>query len=331
MKKTCFIFISLLFSYGQAWSSDEGRFPEFNRHETQSFFEPGVGTHNIVYQANGLPVISSGVDFPGDIIVSSDVGTNISRYSADGRLEWRIVTYPDTVREITISEGILIAFAGERRLYIDPDSGDVIDSVGTGSAFLFNRMQDGVHISGLNAQGDGAVSINGEPLQVETRYARSALINDGNIYIADTFNHRVVVIDLESLHMVDSRRFYYPNDLYISQGDVKVVEEHANRIVDFYSGEIEFSCPIWAYMQTDIDVQSIEKDVVKYNSYDGVGRCAREFMGVNTLYSPNGAVYHDGHLIVADTDNHRVVSIFEGEVVSELININNPVRIIMVP
>lgn len=214
-------------------------------------------------------------------------------------------------------------------LKIDLDTGKILNTKKTGQLFLFNKKIGSYTLRGLDDSGRGVIYINDKKLPYKTKWARDAIINHKKLYVADTFGYRVAVFDLKSLKFLYKKDFYYPNDLVLIKNRVKVVEEHGNRIIDVDSGNIEFSCPLWAYMQNKISIEKIEPEVVKLNSAEGIGRCAREYMGENTLYSPNGAVYFEDELIIADTDNHRIIAIQEGKVVSEILNINNPVRIIL--
>ncbi|WP_236234238.1 hypothetical protein [Pseudomonas tohonis] len=304
---------------------------EFKRDATQSFYVPGDGTSNIVYAANHIPLVFWGEPFEADIIVASDIGTNISRYSKEGALVWRVVTYPRTVRAIDIQGGYVVAFAQNDKLTIDIASGLVRKEESGQELYLFNKKIKGTQLVGLNDAGVGTIYINGKKLPYQTQWARDAIINRGKLYVSDTFGHRVMIFNLKKLKLLGQKNFYYPNDLLVMNGRVLVVEEHGNRVVDVESGRIEFACPLWVYMQRQKSIMEMEGLVLKYNGPNGEGRCAREFMGQNTLYSANGAVSTANTLIVADTDNHRVIAVKDGAVVTELLNINNPVRVMLVP
>lgn len=263
------------------------------------------------------------------MIVASDIGTNISRYSTNGELTWQIITYPNTVRAIDIAENNVIAYAGDEKLTIELETGKILSTEKTGQLFLFNKKIGSYTLKGLDDSGRGVIYINDKKLPYETKWARDAIINHKKLYVSDTFGYRVAVFDLKTLKFLYKKEFYFPNDLILIKNRVKVVEEHGNRIVDVDSGNIEFSCPLWAYMQTKTSIEKIEPKIVKLNSAEGIGRCAREYMGENTLYSPNGVAYFENELIIADTDNHRIIAVHEGKVVSEILNVNNPVRIIL--
>ena len=333
LKNTLLLIVLLMTcKFSAAEESDIDRaVPEFKRDPTQSYYEPTVGTQNVIYSANHLPLVFWGAPFESDIIVASDIGTNITRYSRDGKIVWRIITYPKTVRAINIHGGNVIAYAEYDKLTIDIKSGQILKTVPSQQLYLFNKISSGVHVSGLDESGKGTISINNKKLPYKTQWARDALITKGRLYVSDTFGQRVAIFDLKTLKLISEKRFYYPNDLFLMKGRVMVVEEHGNRIIDVESNAIFFSCPLWAYTQTKKPVEDIEHLTTKYNSQEKVGRCAREFMGQNTLYSANGAIYTKGSLIVADTDNHRIIAIKNGEVISELINTNNPVRILLAP
>ncbi|WP_338794126.1 hypothetical protein [Pseudomonas sp. AE27] len=136
--------------------------PEYTRHETQSYFVPGEGTKNLVYAANSLPLVFSGEAFPSDMIVASDVGTNISRYRATGELAWRVVTYPATVRAVSVNGNTVYAFAGNTKLSLDADTGNILGKEVIDSAYLFNKVDGQTKLSGLNSSGKGTVHVNGK-------------------------------------------------------------------------------------------------------------------------------------------------------------------------
>lgn len=305
--------------------------PNFKRDVTQSFYSPRVGTSNIVYGANHLSRVFWGDAFASDIIVASDVGTNISRYSKWGELSWQVITYPRTVRAVDIEGGDVVAYAGNDRMVIDIANGQIKHVESGHELYLFNKRYKSFQLSGLNEAGVGMVSVNGRRLPYETSWARDAIVERGKLYVSDTFGHRVVIFNSKTLRLIGRRHFYFPNDLFVRNGRVMVVEEHGNRIVDVETGRVEFSCPLWVYTQTQKPIQDVEAMAVKYNGPEGVGRCAREFMGQNTLYSANGAVAAGDTIIIADTDNHRVIGVRGGVVVTELLNVNNPVRVLLVP
>ncbi|WP_435635831.1 hypothetical protein ACSC9U_12335 [Pseudomonas solani] len=305
--------------------------PDFKRDATQSFYSPGAGTQNIVYNANHLSRVFWGGPFAADIVVASDIGTNISRYSKWGELTWQVVTYPKTVRAIDIEAGDVIAYADKDRMVIDIATGQVKRVESGQELYLFNKKYKGFLLSGLNDAGIGMVSVNGRRLPYKTQWARDAIVEKGRLYVSDTFGYRVAIFNLKTLRLIGQRRFYFPNDLFVKNGRVMVVEEHGNRIVDVETGRVEFSCPLWIYTQTQKPIQDVEVMAVKYNGPESVSRCAREFMGQNTLYSPNGAVSTRDTMIIADTDNHRVIGVRGGGVVTELLNVNNPVRVLLVP
>ncbi|BBT18338.1 hypothetical protein WP8S17C03_43870 [Metapseudomonas otitidis] len=305
--------------------------PDYQRDKTQSFYEPGSGTHNVTYAANHLPIKFWGKDLPADLIVASDIGTNISRFSRKGVLSWRVNTYPKTVRSIDIEGDNIVAHADTDKLVINAKTGEIIKTEKNQKIYLFNKISSGLRISGVDDSGKGMIKIGEKILSLTTKWARDAIVTNNRVYISDTFGHRVIILDRKTLKIISTRAAYFPNDLFLIDGNVILVEEHANRLINVDTGEIIFACPIWIYMQNKSPIENIEKNIEKYNSTEKIGRCAREFMGPNTLYSANSAIYTENTIIVADTDNHRIISIIDGNVVTELQNVNNPVRIMAAP
>ena len=163
------------------------------------------------------------------------------------------------------------------------------------------------------------------------------LLNNKILVVGDTFNHRVIGINIETDEIEFQIDDYYPSMGHvISDHEILIVAEHANRIYkyDIVTGDKEwvYGCkahPIFGELDrpyTDI-IELGHTGALTHTN--GMGVCAVEYnRNKETLYSVGGVVRNqDGTLLISDTDNHRVIHITEhGKFIREIKNINNPIR-----
>jgi hypothetical protein len=275
--------------------------PSWTRSDTQSYFTPGVGTKAITYGKLPMQPTLYGELLPSRLAVASDIGTEIAIFDYNGSVVWQRFTYPNTVRGTSFANNLLSVPIGKSLFTLDIDTLSPAKNEVLDDSLLFYVQQDDHLITGKNDKGLGAVSFDGRALPIATSYARDALLYSDILYIADTFNHRVVAFDLSDWRQVREYPAYYPNAIHESVGEIFVTEEHANRVVNILTGEIAFGCPISAYTNTSSPFQGMEPSVSHFVDKDGIGRCAREYMGPHTLYSPNDSVEVDATLVVTDT------------------------------
>ncbi len=134
---------------------------------------------------------------------------------------------------------------------------------------------------------------------------------------------------------------YFPNMIEFVPGSpdkVIIAAEHENRIlqIDYeptVTREILASAPVAPFNDSSktkaqiISGQAATQDITSIYTPKR-SKCAVEYSGRNTLYSPNDVRRAaNGDLLVADTDNHRVVLWSGGVVAMELTGFNDPVGI----
>jgi hypothetical protein len=170
-------------------------------------------------------------------------------------------------------------------------------------------------------------------------YPRCAFFYAGWLFIADTFGHRVYAADKLSGGMRNSTQVYYPNYIEpIAADQVRICAEHENRVFvwDYSPTDtrtMELCAPVAPYN----DITKTRDEIIALESGTGVSpgytppksACAKEYAGSVTLYSQNSATMTPYGLLVADTDNHRVILVRGGVVVAEITGFNNPVTAVM--
>lgn len=171
---------------------------------------------------------------------------------------------------------------------------------------------------------------------------RGACVADGLLYVADTFGFQVYAVDFSGAKQqwVD---VFYPNSIEpAGPNRVRIAAEHENRILlwDRMSGPsgpitVEFSAPVPLFSDPENRCADIMLHQASTASTDPTytprkSLCAREYAGIHTLYSPNSAFKVGDALLITDTDNHRVIRVRDGEVVSEGLGFNNPVTAVSI-
>jgi DNA-binding beta-propeller fold protein YncE len=153
---------------------------------------------------------------------------------------------------------------------------------------------------------------------VNTRYPRGIDYDASGLYVADTFNHRVIRLDPYSLELQAEAASFFPNSVQVTGDRLLVTEEHLNVVSEFRMQPLQRLGPRIGCSAQPAGVQLPD---------DTSGRLCGGVNPIATLYSPNDAVAVGGHVYVADTDHHRVVEMFEGHIISELSGFNNPINV----
>lgn len=172
---------------------------------------------------------------------------------------------------------------------------------------------------------------------INSIHPRDACITQaGQLLVADTFGGRALLIDPSSDKLIAVTDEYFPNSVQALQdGWVLVCSEHGNRVIIWnpWTGErrMIFSAPVYPFNDIRLGSQKIRELEVGTgdpNSDVSPARslCAIQNVGFGTLYSPNSARQRDGAILVADTDNHRVIVLLDGRIVTEVRGLNNPVN-----
>ncbi|WP_417423636.1 hypothetical protein [Hoeflea sp.] len=158
----------------------------------------------------------------------------------------------------------------------------------------------------------------------------------GQLLVADTFGNQVLLIDPARDELISVADEYFPNSVQeLQDGWVLVCSEHGNRVIRWNPSTSErrmiFSAPIYPFndirmgseriRELEVGTSDPDSDVAPARSL-----CAIQNAGLATLYSPNSARQRDGAILVADTDNHRVIVLRDGSIVTDVTGLNNPVN-----
>jgi sugar lactone lactonase YvrE len=251
-----------------------------------TFLQPrdtAVGPDGSIYVTDTRNNVVRRIDPDG--IVTTVAGTGQQGYSGDGGLATEAtLTWP---HDVTVDEG--------GNVYIADSDNHVIRMVDTAGVITTIA---GTGVRGFN--GDGLPAV-----ETELRNPKSVSLYDGDVYFADSLNHRVRVIDADSGIIstvagsgeegyggdggpATDAMLHTPQRIDLdSQGDLYIADTKNNRVrrVDAASGLIE---------------TIVGTGEAGYGGDDGPAVEA-------TVDTPRGlALADDGNLYVADSGNHRV-------------------------
>lgn len=308
MSKFILILFVLVLS---ACSKNEPNCTSVHNDSWKSYYDPIKGTLNLHRGLNPCEVQVIGEPLNGYVAVGSDQAYSV-RMITDGWFSTPFVT-KTSVNGLRIENDRMV-FSSEDQEITMGFNGDLI---GTTKNYAkrctfgsFYCAEDGVYIDFIH---------------YPAQYPRDATRSNGLVYVADTFGHRVAIYDEKSATLVDSFEFYFPNSVQIVGRKMIVAAEHQNQIIevdlDTRARKSLFGCNLGVYGNanaTVLDVVTAQKDLRRD---DGRSVCE------GVLYSPNHAtLYDDGTLLIADTDNHRVLVVKNGKIKTEIRNLNNPTR-----
>jgi hypothetical protein len=166
---------------------------------------------------------------------------------------------------------------------------------------------------------------------------RGAYYARGCLFVADTFGHRVYAVDTKSGEVIRNLPVYFPNTIEPAGNGVRICAEHENRVYVWQyempspnNLTMEMSAPVSPYKDIQKGVEEIVRLEGGTADKNGLSKCAIEHVpGGFTLYSPNSATMTSKGLLVADTDNHRVILVRDNKIVTEVTGFNNPVNAVM--
>lgn len=161
-----------------------------------------------------------------------------------------------------------------------------------------------------------------------TKYPRDAIIKDKNLYITDTFGHKIIVEDISKEIIKVTYDVYFPNEIQEKDNFLYVLEEHNDRLlsINLANGEkhVSFSPNMDVFKKVDSLVVPKENMICKEGNYEK-SIVSDTCLGLYTLYSPNGFIILERGIIFADTDNHRILYI-NGNDYTVITGFNNPVK-----
>lgn len=302
-----------------------------------SYYSPRQGTHNIAYSEFQPPTMH-GQSFPSSFLVQVQYANTLAYISRDGAVKW---TYPSAGHFVTADETNIFVNGLPDNRYVDvlSHAGHLKYSMRFHLPVNYLRTEGNRLIVVYDAEapvdifswdpvaGPGALQFS----SVSVQYARSARLQGNKLAIADTFGFRVLIQDVETSAVEGSYPAWFPNDVAWRGNFVYVVEEHNDRIIAIHSltGKlyVVMAPPTaWRWMpELALGTEPLEYcgSDIPYPRSLSSDMCS----GMSTLYAPNGFALRKDGMLVADTDNARVVYIKDGQVVSALVGLNNPVQV----
>jgi len=265
-----------------------------------------------------------GGPFHHEFIVVSDLGGLVQRFDVTGALVWQVrLSMP---RGLDIQDDRVLVGEGNKLWLISLKTGEKLQYVEFDHPILsFRRVSSNLFIL---LEGDGRDTISqyeisqNKPLlirtsPVHTTYARGIDVSRNSVYIADTFGHRILQLDINTLDLVDQLPSYFPNSVHLSANKMLVAEEHLNVVSEVNNSPLKL-------LRTRIGCQKNTPLLIR-SSAELSSTCAS--IAPIKLYSPNDAVELEGSVYIADTDNHRILEVFDGRVIGELVGFNNPINL----
>lgn len=311
-----------------------------------SYYAPTVpGTVGITEGPVGTPIYTGEQH---NIVVACDLGRYLYAFM-NGNLVWQKSLSTSWPRALDVFEGMLLYADGQNLVVCNPATGFIHKTYNLGAVInsvKVTRYNGETFVAVcFDTSGVGSVKLYKWADMALTWYftnphaagnPRGAYLFAGWLFVADTFGHRVYAVDVASGGMRNSTEVYYPNGIEpITSDKVLVCAEHENRVFewDYYptdSRTMFMSAPVAPYN----DISKTKADIVSLESSTGItpgyeppkSACAKEYAGDVTLYSPNYARVTSSGLLVADTDNHRVVLYRDNSIVTEITGFNNPVN-----
>lgn len=300
----------------------------------RAHYVPGHGTVDILYCTPIAPPNYRGALMQDSLVVVSDFGQAVYRFNRSGELVWQ--------RNIGIARGVDIS---GQHVYVGVEKDVVVLSAATGAELKRYTLPH--HILAIKVAGDslivahdidqpGAVTIyrfNGAQLQRERsmsqhlRYPRGLALAGPFLYVADTFGHRVVKLDLHTGALVAQQPSFYPNSVAIVNGALLVAEEHLNLISEFALDDL---APLRLRAGIPHAQDGSAVFLARHRSL-GFAMASVHPDPRLPLLSPNDAAAAGRFLYVADTDRHRIVVLKDGRWWGQLEGFNNPVNVRTLP
>lgn len=325
-------------------------------HSTSSPFSYYVPGYKTIFNENrGIPLKLPKMigNVKGDIIVLSDIGSNVIRVDSKGQVKWIFNAYPVRIGSLFRYGKKEVGFAYKNRIFfLNIETGEKRREVKlSGPNILKVRpLEKSTTEFLITLSVDGGQSVivwsegNYQPLKniPRFRFPRSVDKKGELIVVADTFGHRVVGWNLSTQKIEFEIPTYYPNDVeFVGDSSILIAEEHSNRvfIYDFRTNNrtLLIACKVFQDFTVSPDRTKELELAGEFLAFPGNPKssksvCAVEFSGSSTLYSPNGATRNcDGSYLVSDTDNGRVVQLSrDGKIIRELLNLNNPQSAVIV-
>lgn len=323
---------------------------------TYSYYSPGTGTVSVTTDKPGLGALTLSGE-PRSMVVASDMARRVYGI-IDGVPTWTWDNPNYYVRGLCEFEGLIFvpSSSGTSILALNPRTGWVHRSINVPGApgairgISITRYDGDVWVVLCFAgSGTGTVRVYKMTDLTLTHFLtnplaanepRHAELMDGWVFICDTFGHKVYAITLTGILRV-SLDVFFPNHIHMLASEWGLITaEHENRVIRWQyhpsvTFDIAYGAPVAPFndpTKRKADIIALEGGTLDPASTYSPKKSlvAVEAQGPNTLYSPNSARLYGDDLLVADTDNHRVIVVRNGVVVTEIAGFNNPVTAVLI-
>ena len=273
----------------------------------------------------GMP-ISAAIAESGhfDVIVTNGEGGYIEKIDKNGNSIWRKflgVSVSASRFLERIGDVVTLRHMGEI-LFIDTTNGNIIHR--------YNERDNGFYKNGFILT-DTKLFDSSDNLLISNLSWPRDLDSFGNyVGVADTFNQRVILLNLQT-HTKKEIKVSYPNSVQFLNSETMLISaEHSNQVLtwNFVKNKIRvvFSCKFFNRVYSLSKINSIN---VSIDNGDSPNNCSVDVSGRNTLYSLNSArITERNTILIADTDNHRVIEVKNGVVIREIVGFNQPLDVI---
>lgn len=174
-------------------------------------------------------------------------------------------------------------------------------------------------------------------------YPRGGYFTGVKLVVADTFGPDEdglgTVFMTDGITKETIANVYFPNTVYpMPNGNVLICAEHENRVYEGHpeSGQkiLHMSCGHHVFSR----IENPSTHIAEFQGLTASHKvlhpqksiCSVEHGGPRSLYSPNSARMYGDDLLIADTDNNRVIVKRKNEIVTSVTGFNNPVTAVFV-
>ena len=290
-------------------------------------------TVDVLKCAPHAPPALHGHDIGHSLIVVSDLGGVVQRFAPDGSLVWSHALR--SPRGLDVEGEIAHVGAGKRIHLLDVATGAERMALESPEYILAIKVRGDSIVLTHDIDGDHALAeyaVQAERLRLQRtfasrlQYPRGLDLRDGELFVADTFGHRLLRLDAASWPVRSETASYVPNSIQALGDHVLVAEEHLNRIGEFLRSMSRLPASLACRTVRGVNTLDEAEAVANRPGPDGESICRAATVESEDLFSPNDARELDGSVYIADSDNHRVVVFRQGHFWSALTGFNSPIN-----
>jgi hypothetical protein len=288
------------------------------------FKEDDVITVNILRCTPLAKPQLKGTPMGNDIIVVSDLGGVVQRFSRFGEMLWQ--TKLNSPKGLFLKDNYIYVGVGRELKKISIHSGVVLNSYEfshpINNIFIdYNGLYVLFDIEGMGAinefKFDGGNYILQKKSNFLSKYPRGLYVEKNYIYVTDTYLNRIIKIDKNTFQIVEEASARFPMGILEFEGAL-IVAEDLNVITGFSKDLlIRSGYSVGCRRKTNVTTLKRANDMVFCDHVNAN----------QELYSPNDVDKSFDYTYVADTHNHRIAIFYDGTFISQLLGFNNPVNI----